>query len=186
MFTVTKDHWLRGATARLSPHANARPVPNDISLVVIHGISLPPGQFGTGLVEALFMGTLDVEGNPALRELAGSRVSSHLLVSRRGGVTQFVPFDGRAWHAGVSSYGGRQGCNDFAIGIELEGTDTTPYTESQYRRLLDMLRALLRRYPLLSPSRIVGHAEIAPGRKTDPGPSLDWPRLMRGLYAPYP
>ena len=182
MFAVAEDHWLRGAVRRHSPNADARPDDRDISLVVVHGISLPPGQFGTGLVEALFTNTLDVTKHPALGDLAGVRVSSHLLISRRGRVSQFVPFDRRAWHAGVSSYGGRQGCNAFSIGIELEGTDRAPYTDSQYRRLLDALRALLRRYPLLSPSRIVGHAEVAPGRKTDPGPAFDWPRLMSGLY----
>ena len=182
MFTVTADHWLRGAERRHSPNSDARPDASDISLVVIHGISLPPGQFGTGLVEALFANTLDVRLHPALGDLAGVRVASHLLIARRGRVCQFVPFDHRAWHAGVSSYGGRHGCNAFSIGIELEGTDRTPYTQSQYRRLLDVLTALLQHYPLLSPSKIVGHAEIAPERKTDPGPAFDWLGLMNALY----
>ena len=123
MRTVAADHWLRGAARLPSPNADCRPDPQDVSLVVLHGISLPPGRFDTGLVEALFTNTLDVARHPALADLADARVSSHLLVSRRGRVTQFVPFHRRAWHAGVSSYGGRTGCNAFSIGIELEGTD---------------------------------------------------------------
>ena len=181
MCTVTTDHWLRGAVRRPSPNVDDREDPGDISLVVVHGISLPPGQFGTGLAEALLANALDVDEHPALKDLAGVRVSSHLLISRRGRICQFAPFDRRAWHAGVSSHAGRQSCNAFSIGIELEGADLTPYTDSQYARLADVLTALFRRYPLLSPSRVVGHAEIAPGRKTDPGPAFDWPRLMRML-----
>ena len=184
MRTVADDHWLRGAARLPSPNADCRPDPQDVSLVVLHGISLPPGRFGTGLVEALFTNTLDVARHPALADLAGARVSSHLLVSRRGRITQFVPFHRRAWHAGVSSYGGRAGCNAFSIGIELEGTDDTPYTDSQYRRLVEVVGVLTRRYPALSLSRIVGHAEVAPGRKTDPGPAFDWPRLLTGLRGP--
>lgn len=181
MFTVTADHWLRGAARLPSPNADCRPDPEDISLVVLHGISLPPGRFGTGLVEALFTNSLDVAQHSALADLAGVRVSSHLLISRRGRLTQFVPFHRRAWHAGVSSYGGRAACNAFSIGIELEGTDDAPYTNSQYQRLPEVLCALSQRYPALSLSRIVGHAEIAPGRKTDPGPAFDWQRLLTRL-----
>ncbi len=178
MFAVAADHWLKGIARRASPNADARPDAADISLVVVHGISLPPGQFGTGHVEALFLNDLDAELYPSL---AGMRVSSHLLISRRGRLTQFVPFHRRAWHAGVSAHGGRARCNDFSIGIELEGTDQTRYTASQYRTLVAVLGALLGRYPRLSWSGVVGHAEIAPGRKTDPGPAFDWPRLFRDL-----
>ena len=181
MYTVTADHWLHGARRLASPNASERPDPEDIALVVVHGISLPPGEFGTGMVEALFTNTLDTTVHPSLAELAGVRVSSHLLISRRGAVTQFVPFDRRAWHAGVSSHRGRERCNDYSIGIELEGTDHRPYANSQYERLAAVLAALLLRYPRLSLVDVVGHAEIAPGRKTDPGPSFDWPRLFRLL-----
>lgn len=183
MLTITDDHWLRGVKRLASPNFDARP-DNDISLVVVHGISLPAGRFGTGLVEALFTNTLDVGAHPGLADLAGLRVSSHLLISRRGRVVQFVPFHRRAWHAGESSYGGRSGCNDFAIGIELEGTDETPYANAQYQRLTMAIQALFRRYPALSPSRVVGHAEVAPGRKTDPGPAFDWQRLFDSLVRP--
>ena len=174
-------HWLSGAAVRPSPNCNDRPRQDDISLVVIHGISVPPGQFGTGLVEALFLNALDVTSHPALADLQGVRVSAHLFIDRGGEVTQFVPFHRRAWHAGVSSFGGRQNCNDFAIGIELEGTDDTPYDDVQYHRLTAVVRWLFERYPQLSPARVVGHAEIAPGRKTDPGPAFDWQRLMTAL-----
>ncbi|MCY3621250.1 MAG: 1,6-anhydro-N-acetylmuramyl-L-alanine amidase AmpD [Gammaproteobacteria bacterium] len=181
MYTVTDDHWLRGARRMASPNASARPDPEDVCLVVIHGISLPPGKFGTGLVEALFTNTLDTTVDPSLGDLAGVRVSSHLLISRRGEVSQFVAFDHCAWHAGVSSHRGRERCNDYSIGIELEGTDDRPYTKPQYNKLVDVLTVLLRHYPRLSLADVVGHSEIAPGRKTDPGPAFDWPRLYRAL-----
>ena len=181
MLTVSVDHWLRGARRLASPNANARPDPTDISLVVVHGISLPPGEFSTGLVEALFTNTLDTSVHLSLADLDGVRVSSHLLISRRGALTQFVPFDGRAWHAGVSSHRGREQCNDYSIGIELEGTDHRPYSNTQYERLVAVLAALFARYPRLSLADVVGHSEIAPDRKTDPGPAFDWPRLFRAL-----
>lgn len=181
MLHVTDDHWLAGARRIESPNAGPRPDPEDISLVVVHGISLPPGEFGTGGVEALFTNSLTIDAHPAFADLDGVRVSAHLLISRRGRLTQFVPFDRRAWHAGVSSYRGRLGCNDFSVGIELEGTDSTPYTNTQYARLAAVVAALSARYPKLSLSAVVGHAEIAPGRKTDPGPAFDWARLIRDL-----
>ena len=177
---VSDDHRLQRTTQRPSPNRDARPDPEDVSLIVLHGISLPPGRFGTGLVEDLFLNRLDVHTDPALTDLEGVRVSSHLFINRRGRVIQFVPFDERAWHAGVSEWRGRSGCNDFAIGIELEGTDFKPYTQAQYRRLDQVLAALLHHYPKLSVSAIVGHQEIAPARKTDPGPNFDWHKL-RGL-----
>jgi AmpD protein len=188
---VDDDHWLRGVRKRPSPNADARPPGDRPELVVIHGISLPPGAFGTGLVEALFENRLDEAlatatdaTSTALRaELASVRVSAHLFVDRRGRATQFVPFDRRAWHAGVSTWRGRPDCNACSIGIELEGTDTRPYTRAQYVRLVGVLRALLARYPGLSPDAIVGHQEIASGRKTDPGPAFDWRRTLLALAA---
>ena len=144
----------------------------------MHNISLPPGKFGTGMVESLFCNALDCSSDPQLADLAGVEVSAHLFIDRRGRLSQFVPFDLRAWHAGVSSWRGRSGCNAFSIGIELEGTDTRPYSAKQYLRLASTLRWLLRTYPRLSVDTIVGHNEIAPGRKTDPGGSFDWSRLF--------
>ena len=159
-----------------------RPDPQDISLVVVHGISLPPGKFGTGAVERFFCNTLDCSGDPRLADLAEVRVSAHLFVSRQGAVTQFVPFDRRAWHAGVSRWRGRTDCNDFSIGIEFEGTDDSGYTNYQYVALARILDALVARYPRLDRSALVGHNEIAPGRKTDPGPRFDWQRVYGSLF----
>jgi len=164
-----------------SPHCDERPGGAEPELVVLHGISLPPGRFGTGLVHALFTGGLEGVGDPELRELEGVRVSSHLLIERDGALTQFVPFDRRAWHAGVSCWNGRAGCNDFSIGIELEGTDHTPYASAQYTALTRVLLALFAAYPGLGPRRIAGHCDVAPGRKTDPGPAFDWGRLHAAL-----
>jgi AmpD protein len=158
-----------------------RPIGQDIALLVIHNISLPPGRFGSGMVEALFQNRLDCAADPTLADLDGVRVSAHLFVDRRGRTTQFVPFHQAAWHAGVSSWRGRANCNDYAIGIELEGTDVKPYTRAQYQRLLLITRALLARYPGLSPEAIVGHLEIAPDRKTDPGATFDWSAYLRAL-----
>lgn len=179
---VSPDHWLTKARRVPSPNQNARPDPEDISLVVVHGISLPRGKFGTGAVERFFCNALDCCGDPRLADLAGVHVSAHLFVSRRGAVTQFVPFDRRAWHAGVSRWRGRAGCNDFSIGIELEGTDNSGYTNSQYVALARILGALAARYPRLDRSALVGHNEIAPRRKTDPGPRFDWQRVHRGTF----
>ena len=178
---VTRDHWLTGARRLPSPNSNARPPDASIELVVIHSISLPPGRFGGGFIRDLFLNRLDTRAHPSFESLEGMRVSAHLVIRRRGGVSQFVPFDRRAWHAGLSSWRGRPGCNDYALGIELEGCDDRPFTESQYRRLDAVLRALLARYPRLSPESVVGHVEIAPGRKTDPGPLFDWRRVLTAL-----
>lgn len=182
-FKVACDHWLDPAERLPTTHMDARPDPADVSLVVVHAISLPPGEFGAGLVPLFFCGQLDVRCHPALADLEGVRVSSHLFIDRGGAVAQFVPFHQRAWHAGVSSHRGRANCNDYSVGIELEGTDEAPYTNIQYERLAAVLDALLQRYPVLSRERIVGHVDIAPGRKTDPGPCFDWPRLRRSLAA---
>jgi AmpD protein len=177
---ISRDHWLSPAKRLESPNCNERPDPAAVDLVVIHGISLPPGQFGGTCILDLFLNRLDLSAHPSFASLTGVRVSSHLLITRRGRVTQFVPFHRRAWHAGESVWRRRPGCNDYSIGIELEGTDDRPYTESQYRKLKQVLEALMNRYRRLSPDAIVGHYEIAPGRKTDPGPHFDWPRLLNG------
>jgi AmpD protein len=161
----------------LSPHADARPNGAAPDLIVVHGISLPPREFGGPWIDRLFTGNLPADAHPFFREIAGSRVSAHAVIDRRGHIAQYVPFGLRAWHAGVSQYQGRQGCNDFSVGIELEGVDDAPYEDIQYTRLAALIRALLLAYPSLDRSRIVGHSDIAPGRKTDPGTAFDWARL---------
>ena len=180
---VSATHQLEQASSVTSPNFDGRPIGIDVTVVVIHCISLPKGQFGTELPAKLFLNAIDFEQYPALRELRDYRVSSHLLIERTGTVTQFVPFNKRAWHAGESSWQGRKDCNDFSIGIELEGTDDSPFEDSQYQVLVDTLVALLRRYPNLSLGNIVGHSEIAEGRKTDPGSGFDWPRLFSAVIA---
>ena len=169
--------WLSTATALASPNADPRPDKSDISLLVIHNISLPPGQFGGGHVAELFTNTLDPNTHPYFAEIANLKVSAHLLIDREGVVIQFVPFDQRAWHAGVSAFAGRPACNDFSIGIELEGTDTDPYTYLQYECLVKITQCLIAEYPALSSERVAGHSDIAPDRKTDPGPAFDWARF---------
>lgn len=166
---------------RPSPNRDARADPEDLALLVIHNISLPAGRFGTGHIESLFCNTLDCTAHDSFADLDGVAVSAHLLIARSGQITQFVPFNARAWHAGVSHWRGRQGCNDFSIGIELEGTDERPYTKAQYRSLVRVTKALLARYPRMSPEAIVGHQDIAPHRKTDPGSAFDWARYLNAL-----
>lgn len=179
MKSLTDGVWLPRAQRELSPNRDARPaVGGLIELVVIHNISLPPGRFGTKLVQEFFCNRLDCSQDAALADLAGVEVSAHLFIDRRGVATQFVPFNERAWHAGASNWRGRCACNDFAIGIELEGTDDKPYTKAQYRRLGAALGWLFQVYPQLSVDRLVGHNEIAPDRKTDPGAAFDWARLF--------
>ncbi|MBP0047542.1 1,6-anhydro-N-acetylmuramyl-L-alanine amidase AmpD [Marinobacterium sp. AK62] len=175
-----EQHRIREAEYVPSPNCNERPE-GEVSLLVIHNISLPPGQFGGGHVAELFTNRLDPEAHPFFREIEGMEVSAHLLIERDGRMIQFVPFDRRAWHAGQSCFDGREACNDFAIGIELEGTDDTPYTDAQYQVLSAVTRALLAYYPGLTPERITGHEHIAPGRKTDPGPAFDWHRFRASL-----
>jgi AmpD protein len=167
---------LTGARQVLSPHCDARPAGLAPELLVVHGISLPPGEFGGPWIDRLFTGTLPAEAHPYFREIAATRVSAHALIRRAGEIVQYVPFGERAWHAGASQYRGRSACNDFSVGVELEGTDDTPYTEVQYQRLAALAAALLACYASLSAQAIVGHSDIAPGRKTDPGASFDWPR----------
>ena len=178
---IGTGHWLNGVRRVPSPHQDERPEGREPDLIVLHGISLPPGEFGAGLIDRLFAGTLPADVAETLG-LSGLRVSSHVLIDRGGVCTQFVPFDKRAWHAGVSCWAGRPGCNDYAIGVELEGTDARPYTHEQYRTLVGLTRVLLDTYPRLSPDSIVGHNEVAPGRKTDPGRSFDWHRLLTCVH----
>ena len=170
---VIEDGWLAPARHQYSSHQNPRPE-NEVSLLVIHGISLPPGEFGGPWIDDLFMGRLDAEAHPYFALIAGLQVSAHCLIRRYGELVQYVPFSARAWHAGVSSYAGRPACNDFSIGIELEGTDDSAYTPAQYETLVAVTRVLLQHYPDLTLERIVGHSDIAPGRKTDPGVGFDW------------
>lgn len=157
-----------------SPNYNERPPHAEISLLVIHGISLPAGKWGTLYIDELFTNTLNVLADARFNTLSDLKVSSHILIDRMGLVTQYVPFIKRAWHAGLSNFCGQENCNDFSIGIELEGTDDVPYTEAQYQRLVEVTRLIQYYYPLITRDRIVGHSEIAPGRKTDPGPAFDW------------
>ena len=168
-----EEGWLTTATRRPSPFCNVRPM-GEVSLLVVHGISLPPGEYGGPWIDDLFLGRLDPSAHPYFATIAHLQVSAHCLIRRDGEVVQYVPFTARAWHAGVSQFDGREACNDFSIGIELEGTDTDPYTDAQYRQLAAITRALLATYPRLTRERIAGHADIAPGRKTDPGPAFDW------------
>jgi AmpD protein len=168
---------LEGVRQVLSPHLDARPAGVDADLIVMHGISLPPGEFGGPWIDRLFAGNLPRDAHPYFTEIHGRRVSAHLLVRRDGEVVQFVPFQLRAWHAGSSGYAGRSACNDFSIGIELEGTDESPYEPAQYTAAAAAIKALLAAYPQLSTDRIVGHSDIAPGRKTDPGRAFDWGQL---------
>ena len=178
---IHADGWLVDARMRPSPNFDARPAGVEVDLVVVHGISLPPGEFGGGAITRLFCNDLDPSEHPAFRELEGLRVSAHALIERDGAVTQYVSLLDRAWHAGKSRYRGRTACNDFSIGIELEGTDTSPYERRQYETLAALARAVMRRWPAVRPERIVGHSEVAPGRKTDPGPSFDWSGFFRLL-----
>ncbi|HEX5313380.1 MAG TPA: 1,6-anhydro-N-acetylmuramyl-L-alanine amidase AmpD [Gammaproteobacteria bacterium] len=179
--TAIEDGWLVGARRMASPHGDERPSGTVISLVVIHGISLPPGEFGGDFVESFFGGCLDVAAHPYFASIRELRVSPHLYVRRDGAMRQFVAFERRAWHAGISCWRGRAACNDFSIGIELEGTDEIPYSDAQYTALERVLPVLGRAWPAIGAEGIVGHADIAPGRKSDPGVAFDWPRLAAGL-----
>lgn len=168
---------LQGAPFKRSPHHDSRPKPLNIDLIVIHGISLPPGQFDQNMIEHFFCGHLDPALHPYFATITHLKVSPHLLISRRGEITQFVPFLQRAWHAGTSAFQGREHCNDFSIGIELEGADHIPYEKTQYETLASIIQVLMKTYPDIKPERIVGHSDIAPLRKTDPGPAFDWTYL---------
>lgn len=171
----------RGAAWRHSPNADDRPEGVKPEIVVIHNISLPPGEFGGPWIDALFTNQLPPQQHPYFETIAANRVSAHALIRRDGTLIQYVPWHRRAWHAGLSSWKGRERCNDFSIGIELEGTDDQPYEPIQYLRLSELLALLFVTYPSLAPDRIVGHCDISPGRKTDPGRSFDWRRLHQGI-----
>jgi AmpD protein len=170
---------MQGVRLLESPNFDARPAGMAPELIVVHGISLPPGGFGGPWIDRLFLNSLPAAEHPYFAEIQGRRVSAHLLIRRDGELTQYVRFTDRAWHAGASSFEGRHACNDFSIGIELEGTDSEPYEDAQYRVLALAVAALCRAYPSLSTGRLVGHSDIAPGRKTDPGPAFDWERARR-------
>ena len=178
--SITND-ILVGADIIESPNQNARPDNTDIELLVIHNISLPSGEFGSLAIRQFFCNELDCNAHPFYGEIAGLQVSAHLLIDRQGAITQFVPFSNRAWHAGEAEFCGRGNCNDYSIGIEMEGTDFESFTESQYLSLAEVTKLLLTAYPAMSADKIVGHSDIAPGRKTDPGPHFDWGRYRQSL-----
>src|SRR5262245_2119139 len=161
-----------------SPNCDDRPPGTEVTLVVIHSISLPPGQYGGDSIERLFTNRLDPAAHPYFTEIQGLEVSAHFLIRRDGEQVQFVPPERRAWHAGASSWRGRSRCNDFSIGIELEGTEEDVFTDAQYQSLTTLLAELRRRFPIRD---IAAHSDIAPGRKTDPGARFDWPRLLAAL-----
>ncbi|NOT85249.1 MAG: 1,6-anhydro-N-acetylmuramyl-L-alanine amidase AmpD, partial [Methylococcaceae bacterium] len=171
------QHWLDAATQVASPNFDDRSDPDDLSLVVIHCISLPPAEFGNDCINQLFCNQLDASAHPYFAEIHQMTVSAHVLIKRDGDIIQYVPFNKRAWHAGISNYQGREKCNDFSIGIELEGIETLPYTEVQYTQLAQVIQTLLQNYPTLSRQAIAGHSDIAPSRKTDPGPLFAWDKL---------
>jgi AmpD protein len=172
------DGWWSGAERVPSPNFGPRPAGAAISLVVLHSISLPPGDYGGEAVERLFTNGLDWEAHPYFRGIRGLEVSAHFYLRRDGALKQFVSCDARAWHAGVSAWRGRENCNDWSIGVELEGLEGGPFEPAQYRRLAVLLRAIADHYPI---EEVVGHEHVAPGRKADPGPGFDWARLARAL-----
>ncbi len=173
---VDRSGVIRAAAQIASPNCDERPAGARISLLVIHGISLPPGEFGGPWIVELFTNKLKIAAHPYFAKLADLKVSAHFLIRRDGSLAQFVPCALRAWHAGISTWRGREGCNDFSIGVELEGTDDVPYADAQYAMLAALTRALRRRYPIRD---VVGHNEIAPERRTDPGPAFDWKRFRQ-------
>lgn len=177
-----ENHQLTGITHIPSPNKNSRPDENDISLIVIHNISLPPGEFSGDYITQLFCNRLNPDEDPYFKDIYQLTVSAHLLIRRDGEITQYVPFNERAWHAGVSHYQGREQCNDFSIGIELEGTDDIPYTPCQYQKLAEVIQLLMTHYPKLNEASIVGHCDIAPDRKTDPGKIFSWSLLFELLH----
>ncbi len=179
----TTTGWLEGVERAVSQNCDDRPPDVTVDLLVIHGISLPPGEFGGPWISALFTNTLDCGVHPYFSHLRDLKVSSHLLVRRDGSLIQFVPFTQRAWHAGDSLFCGQPRCNDFSVGIELEGSDDIPYESSQYQTLVEVTASLMVAYPAITEDRIVGHSDIAPQRKTDPGPVFEWPRFRAALAA---
>lgn len=180
---INEQGWLTQARQCHSRFYNQRPVGEQISLLVIHGISLPPGQFGGPYIDQLFTGSLNPAEHSYFAEIAHLEVSAHCLIRRDGEVVQYVSFNDRAWHAGRSCFDGRENCNDFAIGIELEGTDDSGYTDHQYEKLATITKVIQQAYPVITDERITGHSDIAPGRKTDPGDSFDWDHFNQLLHS---
>lgn len=176
-----ENHLIQPERFLSSPNHDERPDTSDISLLVIHCISLPPNSFGGDCVENFFCNRLDHSAHPFFEEIKDLKVSAHLFIKRCGSIIQFVPFDKRAWHCGVSEFQGRKVCNDFSIGIELEGTDDSEYTNEQYDVLIEVSKTLKQHYPKITNERIVGHEHIAPKRKTDPGKHFDWQRLLNSV-----
>jgi AmpD protein len=181
MSYTLKNGWLAEAKSVPSPNFGPRPDDGTLDLLVIHNISLPPGQYEGDCIERFFTNCLDLGEHEYFSQLRGMEVSAHLLIRRNGELIQFVSLDDRAWHAGQSCFEGRENCNDFSIGIELEGTDNEPYSNKQYSTLQSVTKALMREYPDINHNTIVGHNDIAPGRKTDPGPMFDWDRFLLSL-----
>jgi AmpD protein len=177
-YLIDAQGWCPQVPQLPSPNFGSRPAQTCISLLVIHNISLPAGQFETPYIVELFQNSLDCDAHPSFADLRGLKVSSHFLIRRNGLIQQFVSVFERAWHAGLSQFQGRDGCNDFSIGIELEGSDDVPFEDAQYASLQQLSTALIQQFPI---EHIVGHAEIAPGRKTDPGPDFDWLRYRLAL-----
>lgn len=180
-FMPDADGWVPAARRVPSPNFDERPAGMPVDLVVLHNISLPPGQFGSGDVEAFFQNRLDASRHPFFETIRDVRVSAHFFVTRFGELVQFVACTQRAWHAGQSDFFGRQRCNDFSIGIEIEGCDDLPFTPAQYHTVAGLVRALRAAYPVRA---VAGHSDIAPGRKTDPGPHFDWQRFAREAAVP--
>jgi N-acetyl-anhydromuramoyl-L-alanine amidase len=178
-FSIDNNGWITGISHIASANFDVRAEGTEIQLVVVHGISLPPGSYGGGYVQQLFTNCLNPDEHEYFAEIEGLKVSAHCLIERDGKLTQFVSFNDRAWHAGVSNWQGRDNCNDFSIGIELEGTDDEAYTDFQYKQLAKLVISLRKQYPELSDEAICGHSDIAPGRKTDPGPFFDWQKLQQ-------
>lgn len=177
--------WLKDCRQIPSQHFDDRPDPKDISLLVIHYISLPPEQFGGGYIDDFFQGKLNPCLHPYFEEIYQMRVSAHCLIDRCGVITQYVNFNDRAWHAGISSFEGRERCNDFSIGIELEGSNEQPFTDAQYEALQQLTKCIISAYPGITLKRIVGHSDISPGRKIDPGQYFDWTRYLSGINSQF-
>ncbi len=175
------DTLLTAVQIANSPNQDQRPAESDINLLVIHCISLPPKQYGGPWIDDFFQNRLDRQAHPYFKKIADLRVSPHLLIDRDGHITQYVPLNRRAWHAGVSSYEDRPRCNDYSIGIELEGCDSGEFTPPQYAALATVTGQIMTAYPAITPQRIIGHSDIAPGRKADPGPGFDWQRYLGSL-----
>ncbi len=181
MLKLDSEGWLMNQRHLPSPNYNQRPPDSQVNLLVIHNISLPAGKFGLAYIDQLFTNTIDVSTNPSFFDLKGLKVSAHFMINRQGLITQYVSTNDRAWHAGQSQFEGKVNCNDFSIGIELEGTDDIPYTEEQYHRLKELTHCIQGHYPDITKARIIGHSDIAPERKTDPGPAFNWQKFFNLL-----